>query len=56
MPVIINEFEVVSQAPPLRQDEEAASQPQAAPVAPTPHDILAILQHSAERLVRLQAD
>jgi len=56
MPVIINEFEVVSEAPPPEQAAETTqTAPPAAPGA-APYDIEKILVHLAERLSRLSAD
>jgi hypothetical protein len=56
MPVIINEFEVVSEAPAPEGGGEAAQAAGPASLAPTPHDVEKILAHLAERLARLFAD
>jgi hypothetical protein len=55
MPVIINEFEVVTQ-PPQRQAAESAQPDEATPAQPpTPQDIERVMRHAMERLWRVWA-
>jgi hypothetical protein len=54
MPVVINEFEIVAE-PPAQQPVQAPSAGQGTPV-PSPHDLVQILRHQAERAVRVRAD
>jgi hypothetical protein len=57
MPVVINQFEIVAEPPPLRVSQEAQPGDQEAPApaqAPTPHDIAVVVRHIRERLTRVQ--
>jgi hypothetical protein len=56
MPVVINDFEIVSDQSPARGSESTTP----APTPPTgggqtPHDLENILRHEKERLLRVQA-
>jgi hypothetical protein len=58
MPVVINEFEVVSEPLPKKPGGEQGSSRQSeaqGAQAPTPHDIVCIVRYHKERLVRVRA-
>lgn len=55
MPVVINQFEIVSEPPPVYappEPENPAASPSAQ--APTPHDIKVVMRHVQERLARVR--
>lgn len=52
MPVVINDFEVVSEPAPAPPEQESRTN---APAPPTPHEIEAIVRRQTERLVRIRA-
>ncbi len=58
MPVVINEFEVITQ-PPASQAEgakpPAASTPATLSSGPTPHDVARVMRHQKERFARVRA-
>ncbi len=57
MPVVINEFEVIAEAPPAAPPGAAPPEaPAAGAVSWTTHDIEQIVRRQAERAARLRAD
>jgi hypothetical protein len=52
MPIVIHEFEVVAAPPPAREPAAPAPAPAG---GPSPHDIVRIVRHEAERLERVRA-
>nr|HET6903969.1 hypothetical protein [Ktedonobacteraceae bacterium] len=55
MPVVINQFEIVSEPPPVYappEPEKQVASPSAQ--APTPHDIEVVMRHLQERLARVR--
>jgi hypothetical protein len=57
MPIIINEFEIIADPMPPAP-EGAAGNPAAAPEPPAlhPEDIVRIVRHQQQRLMRVRAD
>ncbi|MEO8956418.1 MAG: hypothetical protein ABI396_12585 [Ktedonobacteraceae bacterium] len=55
MPVVINQFEIVSEPPPVHTPSEPTNQA-ASPsaLAPTPHGIEVVMRHLQERLARVR--
>lgn len=57
MPVIINEFEIITERPPAPAGQEQAPQePESRPPTLSPEDIERIQRHFRRRLERVRAD
>jgi hypothetical protein len=55
MPVVINQFEIVSEPPPVYAAPEPANEdPSPSAQVPTPHDIEVVTRYLQERLARVR--
>ncbi|HYK85955.1 MAG TPA: hypothetical protein VEV19_11345 [Ktedonobacteraceae bacterium] len=57
MPVVINEFEVLSEPPPERPEGEGRGRDESRPyqqMPPTPHEIEVVMRYLKERLARVR--
>ena len=55
MAVVIHEFEVVAERPPMPEPSSASASAPAASPPPAPRDIERVIHHQRERLARVRA-
>ena len=54
MPVVINEFEVLSEPPPEQPEVEGRGRDESSPYLPTPHETEIVMRYLKERLARVR--